>query len=384
MNIVRFAWIAPLALAIGCGDDGGGGNNTPDAHVITDVGPDARSCTGVTPDTLDFLGAGNGVLAWGATVPGDLGDGLKLEYQFEFYDGIESSLSGTFDLAAGNQNNYSTCAICVRAFGKDADGNIVKLYFQSGGSITLTEDPFTNQKVVGSLTDLQLEEVTIAEQTYVSTPVPGGTCASFGSYSVDHDRVPNAWTCDHAAWDEGTNCNCACGLPDPDCELDATVVGCTTAGDACFNDECVTPPDNISCAAAQAITTDGTPVTGTTIGANHKYDAGLDGDTCTGVAQRGRDVVYTMTLAQDQAITVALSNVDPAFDAGVALLGPSDDPAICDASPIATCVAGADAAFEGEGETFTYTAAAPGTYYLIVSSFYTTEAGAFTLTVTTN
>lgn len=384
MNIVRFAWIAPLALVVGCGDDGGGGHTTkPDAQVIADAGPDARACAAATPGTLDFVGEGNGVLVWGGPA-GDLG-GMTLEYQFEFYDGIESSLQGTFDLTAGNQNNYATCAVCVRAFAKDTDGNIVKVFFQSGGSITLTEDPFTNKKVVGSLTDLQLEEVTIDSETYMSTPVPDGDCASFGSYSVDHDRVPNAWTCDHAEWDAGTSCNCMCGVPDPDCNLDnATVVGCTTAGDVCFNDACVAPPANLTCATADTIATDGTPVNGTTIGATRTYDAGLDGDTCTGVPQRGPDVVYKLTLAQNQAITVTLSNVDPAFDAGIALVGPSDDPAICDASPITTCVAGADAGFEGDGETFTYTATTAGTYYLIVSSYYSFEAGTFTLTVTTN
>lgn len=388
MNIVRFAWIAPLALAIGCGDDGGGHNTTPDAQVTMDSnpGPDARACTGVTPGTLDFYTSGDGFVGWNGLVTGDLGDGsTSVLYRFEFYDGIESSLAGTFDLTAGNQNNYATCAICVRAFSLDADGNLVKQYFQSGGSITLTEDPFTNQKIVGSLTDLQLEEVTVDSESFESTPVPGGTCASFGSYSVDHDRVPNAWTCDHAAWDEGANCNCECGLPDPDCDPGtAPVVGCTNGGDVCFNDACVTPPANSTCAMAQAIETDGTPVTGTTAGAGRHYDAGLEGATCATVKQSGPDVVYKMDLDQGQAITVALSNVDAAFDAGISLLGPSDDPAICDASPITTCVAGADAKFEGEGETFMYTATTAGTYYLIVSSYYANEAGAFTLTVTTN
>jgi hypothetical protein len=161
-------------------------------------------------------------------------------------------------------------------------------------------------------------------------------------------------------------------------------VGCTTEGDACFNAACVTPPTNATCATADVIATDGTPVTGTTVGAARSYDAGLEGMTCAGVMQSGSDVVYKMTLADAQAITVTLSGVDPAFDAGVSLVGPSDDPAICDADPIATCVAGADAGLEGDDETFTYTATTGGTYYLIVSSYYVNEAGAFTLAVTTN
>ncbi|HEX5058818.1 MAG TPA: pre-peptidase C-terminal domain-containing protein [Kofleriaceae bacterium] len=379
MTIVRASGIALVALLAGCGDDSNNNNKTPDAFIIHDMGIDSRACESVTPGMLDFNGFDpQGFVSWKGPITAT-GLGTNLEYQFEFYDNIESSLMGTFDLKAGNQSNYSTCAICVRAFERDAQGQVVKQYYQSGGSITLTEDPFTNKRLVGSLTDLQLEEVTIAQQTFVSTPVPGGKCGNFGGYAVDHDRVPNAWTCTHTDYDSGTNCNCVCGTPDPDCIINnATVVGCTT-GQACFNDACVAKPANDTCAQAVTLTL-GTSVMGTTAGADRNYNAGLEGSACTGFGQPGPDVVYKIDLTANQAITVTLSGLAATYDGSIALVGPGAD-TLCDANPIATCVAGADDKFDGQDETFTYTATTAGTYYVIVDAYAPNVGGTFTLLV---
>jgi hypothetical protein len=384
MNIWRAASIVLLVASMaGCGDDdGNNNNNTPDAFIIHDVGIDARACGTATGGMLDFgQYDAQGFISWAGPLTGTIGGGMQMVYQFEFYGGIESSLAGTFDLKAGNQSNYSTCAICVRAFVLGADGMVAKQFFQSGGSITLTQDPLTNKHLIASLTNLQLEEVTVAQQTFVSTPVPGGECANFADYSVDHDRVPNAWTCAKADYDSTTNCNCMCGMPDPDCSIvTAPVAGCTTATPACFNDTCVAQPANDTCATAAALTI-GTPVTGTTAGAARNYNLGLQGATCTGFAQPGPDTVYSLALTANQAITVTLSGTAATYDGSIALVGPGAA-AICDASPITTCVAGADEMFDGQNETFTYTATTAGTYFVIVDAFGPNEGGTYTLNVT--
>lgn len=380
MTIFRCGAVALLTLFTACGGCDDDGNKTPDAFIIHDMAIDARNCTSVTAGTVDFLGGDADAIAWAGPVPGDLGDGLTLEYQFEFYSGIEASLSGTFDLHAGNQANYSSCAVCVRAFGRGSNGMVMKQYFQSAGSLTLTEDPFTNQHMIASITGLQLEEVTVNSQTFVSTPVAGGACANFADHMVDHDRVPNAWTCAHADWDTGVNCNCMCGTPDPDCTINAApVMGCTT-GQACAKDMCVTAPTNDTCATAGAIVI-GTPVNGSSAGAQRNYNMGLEGATCTDFPQPGSDVAYTLALTAAQAITVTLSNVQTGFDPSIALVGPGAA-TICDATPITTCVAGADAGIAGQGETFMYTATTAGTYFLIVDAFDINDGGTFTLNVT--
>lgn len=372
MKVMRGVCAILPAILAACGSDN-------DATVDAPPTPDARQCGSLTSATVDFTNEGDDFLLWSGDLPGVLGDGLRLSYQFEFYGGIEPSLAGTFDLHTGNQTNYKTCAVCVRAFAFNANDEVVKVYFQSRGTVTLAEDPFVNRHMIASFTDLELEEVDIAGD-YTSSAVTGGACASLASFNIDRDRVPNAWTCSHDAWDSGASCDCTCGLNDPDCLIaNAPVAGCATAGQACFNDACVTPPANDTCASATPLTI-GTPVTGTTIGGARNYNAGLEGTGCTGFAQPGPDVVYSVALAQDQAITVTLSNPAANFDGAIALVGP--EVASCDASPITTCVAGADKTFDGEGETFTYTATTAGTYYVVVDAFAPNEGGTFTLGVT--
>jgi hypothetical protein len=381
MFILRSAVVLSLVSFAGCGGCSDDNTKTPDAFIIHDMGIDARACGSLSSGMLDFIEYNPmGFISWGGPLTGDLGDGYKLLYQFEFYDNVEANLAGTFDLHAGNQSNYSTCAICVRAFALDNNDDVVKQYFQSAGSITLTEDPFTNRKLVGSLTGLQLEEVTVAQMTFVSTPVPGGKCADFPMYTVDRDRVPNAWTCTRSEYDNGTSCNCMCGVNDPDCAINmAPVAGCTT-GQACFNDACVTPPVNDTCATAIPLTI-GTPAMGSTAGAGRNYNMGLETATCTDFTQPGPDVVYSVALTANQAITVTLSALAADYDGSIALVGPGAA-TICDAMPITTCVAGADANFDGMNETFMYTAPTAGTYFIVVDSYSPAVGGTFTINVT--
>jgi hypothetical protein len=138
------------------------------------------------------------------------------------------------------------------------------------------------------------------------------------------------------------------------------------------------PPANDTCQAAASIVV-GTPVMGTTVDASPNYDSGLQ--TCTGFVQPGADVAYKITLGGAQAITVTLSNPGVTFDPSISLVGPGPS-SMCDAMPL-PCLAGADAAGFGAGESFTFTTAAAGTYYIIVDTYYgAASGGAFTLNVT--
>jgi hypothetical protein len=379
-----------LALGLVLAACGGGdkkNNNTPDAPMQQqiDASPDApaRTCASDQVANTDFRAydAQNNVIVFGAD-GGDPGDGNAVKLSFEFYGGIEPSLMGTFDLTQGKQNNYATCAICVRAYSQDAQGNLIKEFFQSGGSVTLSEDPLTNQHLVATFSNLQLEEVTIDRNNgFTSTPVANGLCASYGSPSIDHDKVPNAWTCQHPAWEDGTNCDCMCGIVDPDCNASPTqtVNGCTNAQPVCSSGTCAAVAANDVCGSAITLTL-GTAVQGTTVGAYNNYSNGLEGQTCTGFHQAGADVAYKVTLTANTQYTVTLSGLDATFDGSVSLLGPGAA-SQCDPDPIATCVAGSDAGAEGADETFTYTPTTTGDYYVLVDSFYAAESGAFTLKV---
>jgi hypothetical protein len=375
MKLVRMGLGVIMALAA-CGDDA---QVTPDSGIAVD----ARTCNTLTPQTFDLLEYDVGYAAYAALLDGTI-DGNKVYYRFELYGGIEPTLSGTFDLTAGNQANYQTCAICVRAF-EYSGQNIIKGFYQSKGSITLTGDPLTSKQFTASVTGLELQEVTVAEGTFVSTPVAGGSCGTVADGSIDHDQVPNAWTCtprsDFAA---GTACNCACGVYDPDCDSATTITGCPNSFDACDSmGACTTPPPtNGTCAAATTLTVNDAAVTsGRTVAATSNYDMGLEGAGCTNATQPGADVVYKATLAASTAYTINLTNLSSTFDGSLSLVGPGDA-TVCDANPITSCVKGADAGAQGVNETLTFTPTTGGEYFIIVDSKESAGVGTFDIKVT--
>ncbi|MDB4960694.1 MAG: uncharacterized protein JWP01_693 [Myxococcales bacterium] len=475
-TLLAAATLQAFAL-MACGDDGSN-NPSPDAAPPVDSGP---SCTAVSVGaTQSIVDATEDAILWSSPVTGIAGAAGDTLLNFEFYNGIET-LATTISLTAGNQADYATCAACIRLLELNAAGDdIAKQYFQSGGTITLTEDPFTNQKMIGTMTDVTVVEVTI-DAEYHSTLVPGGACLSLGTITLNADAVPTEWTCDKAAYNDGTTCNCACGAHDPDCDIMAAPVagctanqvcgdddtcistcnvlssppmGCTTGTcgfntatqDICYTDAtlvdpaalgaacatatpflcgvtatvatglcdnfegddkicrkacdanadctgtevcgavvgmkglCIAPPLNDTCETAQLITI-GTPVQGKTGGAAGNYNMGLEGAACTGVSQAGGDVVYQVVLTANQTITVNVTNASAHFDPSVALLGPGAAATVCNAATV-TCLKGADAGNAAANETFTFTATAAGTYFLIVDTFFRTQGGTFTLTVT--
>lgn len=381
-----------LAAALAaCG--GGSETKSPDASVKTpDAAPQpdapppdaARSCTAATFGAQDILDPGDAsFIAWQAPLT-TMPDGGPAALQFEFYAGSGlDPVTGMINLGAGSQNNYATCSACLRLITTDASGMLAKQFFQDGGTLNLTEDPFTTHKMVGTATDVSLVEVTIDSNTFQSTPVAGGVCLSLGTLTLNHDTVPNAWTCAKPAYKDGATCDCMCGIPDPDCAIaGAPVAGCTGA-QVCDagTSMCVAPVANDTCGTATPFMIGGT-VNGTTVGATANYNAGLEATACTGFAQKGPEVVYSLTLTAGQAITVTLSNVFPAtFDPSIALLGPGTAAMVCDGAAV-TCAKGADAGVGGEGETFQFTATTAGTYFLVVDTFKATASGTFTLGVT--
>jgi hypothetical protein len=374
-----------LALALALAACGGGDkkNNTPDApmgQVDAPAADSAPACAMLTYGAFDEVGynPGNAIVFNGPG--GDPGDGNQLTLQFELYKPDSGALTGTIDLSQGDQANYQSCKVCVVAYSFNADCSTDKVFFQKSGSVTFGEDPIANGHLIATFANLEMQEVTIA-QDYTSTPVANGQCATYGaSFMVDHDKAPNAWTCAHDAYADGTNCDCVCGTDDLDCAARTTVTnGCTT-GQVCKADACVAAAANDMCSTAQAITVGGAAIQGTTVGAYNDYDAGLDGAGCTNYPQPGEDVAYSVDLTANQTITVTLSGLAADKDMAIALVGPETTPTVC-SDNITACVKGSDTGLTGANETFTYTATQAGTYYIIVDAYDVSQSGAFTLQV---
>lgn len=184
---------------------------------------------------------------------------------------------------------------------------------------------------------------------------------------------PRDWTCNPALYDDGTTCHCGCGRWDPDCGdtfgPPPEAVGCAD-GDVCVlldeiettgGTECVTPPTNDTCATAEALTLPYDQVVQTR-GAAPDYTA----EGCFPFGKTGFDTVYSVTLEAGQTLSVTATPTNDDDNPSLYLVGPGE-PTVCDGE--LTCLAAEEAGAYGEPESFTYTAAEAGTYYLVLDFF---------------
>ena len=124
----------------------------------------------------------------------DWGDGAHI-LNVELFGDFGTITTGTTDLSAGDQANYSTCAYCVlliQCGNTDCSQSENDVFFYpTGGDLTLDSLPATTDAsdLMGSLTGVNWVEVTIDPDSYESTPVDGGMCVDLDppteSYSID-------------------------------------------------------------------------------------------------------------------------------------------------------------------------------------------------------
>jgi hypothetical protein len=226
-------------------------NNHPDAPTSGDDAPNIdapnATCTATVSgaQVIDQNPGDGSSISWSAPISTDLGGGGPANLSIQFYSVAADPLTGTIDLSAGDQNNFATCAACMLVFTTDTTGALVKTFYQSGGSLALTEDPLATSHLSGTITNLSLIEVTIDQTSFMSTPVVGGVCLSLGTVTLASDAVPAAWTCSHALFSDGTNCDCACGAHDPDCDIAAAPVHGCTGTQVCANADTCTDTCNV-------------------------------------------------------------------------------------------------------------------------------------------
>jgi hypothetical protein len=125
------------------------------------------------------------------------------------------------------------------------------------------------------------------------------------------------------------------------------------------------PPANDNCAGAIAIPfVEGFSVAATTVGALNDYNPLSTG--CTGYAAAGGDIVYTVTMENEQEITLSWTS---AVDGSLYV--------VTDCADMLTCVAGADETLSGQPEvvSFQNLTGATVTYFIICDSYSGNGAG---------
>lgn len=185
----------PLA---GCSSSDAGGQ-APSVDAGSGVGDagardaSTKSCTKLVVKGLErdpeFGLVGQKYSALLGTVEPALGTAVPDEFQIQLYEFKGPQAPGTFDLGAGDETNFATCAHCVLVFeDMNAEGKAARYFFQTAGELTLTVNPTpTTGEVRGSLKNLRLVEVTIdyAGETFESTPVPNGSCFEVDALDIN-------------------------------------------------------------------------------------------------------------------------------------------------------------------------------------------------------
>lgn len=267
-------WCGLLVTMIACtSDDSTSGTTDTPADAVGDSAADSPEDTAVTaPDTddsaepaetveadtaPDLIGPGGcftlslsghlaphdseGVFRLGGDVDLGLGGPLPDAVVFEFY----ADETGEFDLGANGNENYKTCTQCVR-FVQDIDrnaGGAADNFFQRAGTITIdpATPPFGRQLRV-TLSDLEMEEVSIRAVDFQSTPVPDGSCYRGAEPIVleTGDCVPECGA--HVCGPDGCGGFCGPGCEDGElCRLDGS--GCDP-GPRCVQVAVTGPLDN--------------------------------------------------------------------------------------------------------------------------------------------
>ncbi len=198
--MTRIVWLSLVAaLAVGCGKKENNDVTDPDTGVIEpDMGDDTEDMAtpnNTTPDMPDPVDmrrepptCGPFPVAFelidadetGAFYTADASltfptDSLAIE----IYD--EPPTAGSYTLG----ENYETCLYCVLIYTDCDESSCGSTLLATGGTLNITEVGVDGGRFTGTLTNAQFEEVAINEDTFRSTPVPGGELRCVDSYSFD-------------------------------------------------------------------------------------------------------------------------------------------------------------------------------------------------------
>ena len=176
----------------------------------------------------------------GSTSVGDetLEDLFSLQFYKEDLSPQDALTVGTYDLATGLNENYSSCTECTLIYedlAEDGSG-YAKYFYQMEGTLEITEVKEGTMESKGTLT-AKVVEVTIDGSTYESTPVAGGACYEIET-AFDTICIPDCE--DKVCGSDGCGGACGDGCEDnEECSEDGTACNaCTviTLGDVTLGD----------------------------------------------------------------------------------------------------------------------------------------------------
>lgn len=210
----------PAATSAGGGGAGGtvagtGGNaSTSSGGGQGGSGGEDAGCAEIDAVLWSFLEASSGTYARYGTYISPNQEGAEDDVMELQLVGPTAGTAGAFDFSEPPDNNGLTCERCLFA---GVDPTTLRLFYPASG--TLTIDPSSSAmtgRLVGTMTDVTLIEVTVDEATFETTPVPGGKCMHMTVSELDAGAPPG-WTCPAEYYHALDGCDCGCGVLDSDC-----------------------------------------------------------------------------------------------------------------------------------------------------------------------
>jgi hypothetical protein len=102
-----------------------------------------------------------------------------LSYSGDPYYGPDSP--GNYSI---NGNNYSDCSLCLLIYVGCNETSCQSMFFADAGSVTFNTNADVNQDFSATLSNVVFREVSIDQDTYESTPIPGGDTWCVSSLSL--------------------------------------------------------------------------------------------------------------------------------------------------------------------------------------------------------
>jgi hypothetical protein len=195
--------IKPSAGAGGAAEAHGGAGGSPEGGTSS-AGAGGVATGGAGGEAVDYgncLGSGSfgdlGLLDGDASTFGDPGGvgwagTLRVEgtntalLTLDLYNETPPFAAGLKTLSnhvlADDDLNYQTCGLCLQIVEVDVLGAPTRRFLATSGTLSVTS---FEGRLTGSASNLTFEEVTVADDDLLSTPVPGGCKSSIKSVSFD-------------------------------------------------------------------------------------------------------------------------------------------------------------------------------------------------------
>ncbi|WP_146659678.1 hypothetical protein [Enhygromyxa salina] len=162
----------------GDGDTTGDGDGDGDGDTTGDGDGDRLDCTVISAE--EWTARMNDMDTFSdieSAINPDQGDAIADVLLLQFFG---SQMVGSVDLTSAQEANYATCATCVILFVDETT-----IFFQSEGTVEVTELGPELNEIAGNIIGVTLEEVTVNPNTFESTLVPGGGCFEIeGSFNT--------------------------------------------------------------------------------------------------------------------------------------------------------------------------------------------------------